>query len=177
MNAAQHVFECDDLKKKIFSYCLPKYRKILLPFQTCFPDCWPWPQAIITKKMIDTKMVNLAFEYIEPCIDETIKGRCLKSAWFRTLQLIKYDNSGYQDTYIPRRVVDRYFARLPDIKDRIDALQQCYKAFEFVDTFDEDDEVSEASSSEEEEPYEPYEPLLPDDDESSLEDSFHWIRR
>ena len=177
MNGGQLVFVCDVLKKVIFSYCLPKYRKILLPFQTCFPDCWPWPQAIITKKMIDTKMVNLAFAYIEPCIDETIKGRCLKSAWFRTLQLIKYDNRGYQDTYIPMNVVDTYLARLPDIKDRIDALQQCYKAFKSADMLDEDDEDDEDNEDDEDDDeFEPYESLLLDDDESSLEDPIHWIR-
>ncbi len=143
MNAAQHVFECDDLKKVIFSYCLPKY-------------------PIITKKMIDIKMANLAYAYIggslfgervrclgcltiEPCIDETIKGRCLRSAWFRTLQAIcmfqrdedsvgyvqgRHDIKGvrasFEDLQISPHVLDDYFRRLPATGQWPRPPRQCY---------------------------------------------------
>ena len=137
MNAAQHVFECDDLKKVIFSYCLPKY-------------------PIITKKMIDIKMANLAYAYIggslfgervrclgcltiEPCIDVTIKGRCLKSAWFRTLQSIfmfqrDEDSVGYvQDLEICPFVLDDYFRRLPATGQWPRPPRLCYAAPEEID--------------------------------------------
>ena len=147
MNAAQHVFWCDDLKKEIFSYCLPKY-------------------PIITKKMIDIKMANLAYAYIggspyighlgcltiEPCIDVTIKGRCLKSAWFRTLQSIfmfqrDEDSVGYvqgrqdikgalidlQDLEICPFVLDDYFRRLPATGQWPRPPRLCYAAPEEID--------------------------------------------
>lgn len=188
MNAAQHVFECDDLKKEIFSYCLPKY-------------------PIITKKMIDIKMANLAYAYIggslfgervrclgcltiEPCIDVTIKGRCLRSAWFRTLQSIfmfhrgphsvgyvqgRHDIKGalinLQDLEISPYALDDYFRRLPATGQWPRPPRLCYANPEEIDLMIAcEDAAAETSSSEEEEyEFEPYEPLLPDDDESSLE--------
>ena len=90
LTTAQTVFDCDDLKKEIFSYCLPQY-------------------PIVTKDMIDSKMQKWKAldikrtENLEQKMPR--RGRnwkygrrwlllpCWKADWLLTMEEIKYYQS------------------------------------------------------------------------------------
>ena len=57
LTTAQTVFDCDDLKKEIFSYCLPQYpivTKDMIDDQLL--DCWKWSN---TRKIASTEEMEI----------------------------------------------------------------------------------------------------------------------